>query len=275
MSAADRQTSPFELLTRELPREARAQQGSDEITTWCPCCLEKTIPLRDGTCAFCDTPLTEEAIACAGETSSRTKVGTNGDKAGLRATIERAERPNRRSTPPHVQAPNADRIPRRRTRRQRHKPGHAPYSDEQILARIRLWADIVGSPPSKADWTPAKVKRRLATAQGHIERHIRRVALYELGDFPSDVTVRSRFGSMNSAIMQAGIEGFEPRSAGRQPTTGTGVGKPKIGRNALEEYIQDVQAHLDGDQVELKARLYALAMSAFWWADRMPGEESS
>jgi hypothetical protein len=121
-------------------------------------------------------------------------------------------------------------------------------------------------------WVIEQVRERAATARGHIERHTRLLALYEMGDFPAETTVRTRFGSMNSALVRAG---FEPRDAGRQPTTRKGIGKPKIGRDALAEYIADVQAHLDGDQVELKARLYTLAMSAFWFADRLAGEETA
>lgn len=254
-----RAPSPFDLLTRDLERDDRAHQGSDEITVWCSCCLEKTIPLRNGCCAFCDTPLTDEA-------KERDSLATV-DELALRRTQARADRTAvARDTPARV------RIPRRRIRRQRGKPGQRGYTDEQIIGRIQLWERLTGSPPAKADWSPSKLKRRAATVRGHIERHMKLLALYEMGDFPAEATVRARFGSMNAALVRAG---FEPRAAGRQPTTGQGIGRPQIGRDALERYIAAVQTNLDGDQTELKASLYELAMSAFWWADRLGGKESS
>ena len=276
-----------------LPRELRAHDGSDEITVWCPCCVERTVPGRNGCCMWCDTPLTDEAIDRNGaptivEPGLVIAPGPDGfyhpttDLPPLPAPRSPKVAKRRVGRTTSVEAPAREtpsgtqrnakvcqlRVPRRRKRNgNRHRRA---YSDEQILARIRLWAEVVGSPPSKADWNPAKVKGRLATARGHVERHLRRIALYEMGDFPSETLIRSRFGSMNAALVQAG---YEPRSAGRQPTTGQGIGKPKIGRRALEEYIEAVQANLDGDQVALKASLYQLAMSAFWWADGMAGEE--
>lgn len=48
-------TSPFELAVRDLPRELRAEQGSERITAWCPTCQERAVPMRNGTCAFCET----------------------------------------------------------------------------------------------------------------------------------------------------------------------------------------------------------------------------
>lgn len=39
-----------------LDRDERANQGNPNITAWCPNCDERTVPLRDGTCGFCDTP---------------------------------------------------------------------------------------------------------------------------------------------------------------------------------------------------------------------------
>lgn len=234
-----------------LDREERANQGSDELTVWCPCCLERTVPSRSGICLFCDTPLTAEAIERERESQPvviASKSPANEPPAGI----------------PAVFPEKTPRIPRRRDRRHLHG---RPYSDEQILGRIKLWAHVVGSPPSKADWTPAKLRRAAATARGVVERHLTRVALYEMGDFPSETTVRDRFGSMNSALVQAG---FEPRPTGRPPVSGKGTGlRPKIGRPALAEYMEKVSELLDGDQAQLKHALYDLSLSALYLADRI------
>lgn len=42
-----------------LERDERAHQGADESTMWCPECEERAVPMRDGTCGFCDTPLVD------------------------------------------------------------------------------------------------------------------------------------------------------------------------------------------------------------------------
>lgn len=270
-----------------LDREERANQGSEDLTIWCPCCLERTIPSRSGICLFCDTPLTEEAIEREPSSKLTSKFANSVSKFGNSGTADRADKVDRARasraeaarvkfdsegarkliTASNYGKPKPEptpRIPRRRDRR--HKHGK-PYSDEQILARIKLWAQVVGSPPSKADWTPSKLKSAAATARGVVERHLTRVALYELGDFPSETTVRERFGSMNSALVQAG---FEPRPTGRQPTTGTNIGtRPKIGRAALRDYMNHVTELLDGDEAQLKRALYDLSLSALYLADRL------
>ena len=263
-----------------LDREERANQGSEDLTIWCPCCLERTIPSRSGICLFCDTPLTEKAIEREASSKLTSKFGNSGtaDRADKvdRARASRAEGARvkfdsedarKLITASNYGKPKPEptpRIPRRRDRR--HKHGK-PYSDEQILARIKLWTQVVGSPPSKADWTPSKLKRAAATARGVVERHLTRVALYELGDFPSETTVRERFGSMNSALVQAG---FELRPTGRQPTTGTNIGtRPKVGRKAIAAYMEAVTDLLDGDEAQFKRALYDLSLSALYLADRL------
>ena len=84
----DRQSSPFELALRELPLERRAEQGSEQITAWCPTCQERAVPMRNGTCAFCDTPIatptpvnghgaTTEPAPAIEETSAEASVRLN------------------------------------------------------------------------------------------------------------------------------------------------------------------------------------------------------
>jgi hypothetical protein len=164
------------------------------------------------------------------------------------------------------------RVPRRRDRRHRHGK---PYSDEQIIARIMLWAKLTGDAPTKADWTPAKLRSRAAAAREEIERKLRLIALYELGDFPSETTVRDRFGSMNAALALAG---FEPRPPGRPPrpdneACARKVRKPKVGQDALASYFKRTEKLREkwGDGQALKGALYELALSAIAEADRIQG----
>lgn len=207
-----------------LDREDRAYEGSDEIVKWCPVCLENTVPLRDGSCGFCDTQL-------------------DGD----------------------VPTPAEPVVPRRRERRHNH--GTA-YTDEQIVARIQLWAQITGRPPSKRDWSPNQLRRQALKTRKQIDRLTRRLALYELGDFPAETTVRDRFGSLNAALVMAG---YEPRATGREPKERTvEAPKPKTGPKALAEYMAAVEeARQADDPVSLKQALWTLALSAISEADRL------
>jgi hypothetical protein len=213
-----------------LPRGERPQ-GSEDLTTWCPTCLERVVEMSNGTCGWCDMPLNgsehELRIAPEDAPALAPRHGTTGDR-----------RRARRVDTPVVQQATVTRLPRRRERRRNR------YSDEQIIARIRLWAKLTGSPPSKADWTPSKLRRFAARAKGEVERHLRQVALYEVGDFPSETTVRERFGSLNDALVLAG---FEPRAAGRpaKPENEGAAGsrpRAKVGPAALCDYYSETVA---------------------------------
>lgn len=40
-----------------LDQQQRARQGNPEVVMWCPTCQERALPMRGGTCGFCDTKL--------------------------------------------------------------------------------------------------------------------------------------------------------------------------------------------------------------------------
>jgi hypothetical protein len=50
-------------LAREAPpivlldRAERAREGNGELTAWCETCQERAVPMRDGTCGFCNTKI--------------------------------------------------------------------------------------------------------------------------------------------------------------------------------------------------------------------------
>lgn len=233
-----------------LDRGDRAHQGSDEVVRWCPACLENAVPMRNGACGFCDTPLI-----------------LVGDLDEL--PLPAQERFDESALVDEDRLPVEPRVPRRRERRHNHG---RPYTDEQIIARIQLWAEITGKPPSKRDWTPTRLRSQALKTRENIEALIGLVTLYELGDFPSESTVRDRFGSLNAALVQAG---FEPRTVGREPTTRvtSAPSKPRTGPQALEDYLAAVVAARErNDQAALKRALWDLAMSAITEADRLPGE---
>jgi hypothetical protein len=155
-------------------------------------------------------------------------------------------------------------VPERHDRRHGHGE---PYTDALILARIRQWARITGAPPTKSDWNPARLRQFARRATVHAEKHLRKVALFELGDWPSESTVRERFGSLNAALVAAG---FQPRAAGRPAASVTSVGRPRTGADALRGYFRTVMdARGSGDPSVLKTALYVLAMSAIREADRI------
>lgn len=249
-----------------LPLGERPQPRTNEITEWCPTCLERVVAMRNGSCGWCDTPLEEGAepdtSTLVPEPSFQvSKVETEVEGGGLGDVV-----PSSESDPAPV------RVPRRRDRRHRHGK---PYSDEQIIARISLWAKLTGEPPTKADWTPAKLRSRATAAREAIECKLRLIALYELGDFPSETTVRERFGSLNAALELAG---FEPRATGRPPRPDNDAAmraapKPKAGEKALRGYFDKVAELREqwGEGPALKAALYDLALSAIAEADRIIG----
>jgi hypothetical protein len=103
----------------ELLPVGERPQGSEDHTVWCPTCMERVLERGDGCCVWCDTPL--------GGDSSLTVV--EAPVVGLR---------NSTTTP----EPEPVRLPRRRDRG--HRRGK-PYTDEQVIARIQLWAKLTGS----------------------------------------------------------------------------------------------------------------------------------
>jgi hypothetical protein len=243
----DRRWAPIEV----LEREARAHQGSDEITKWCPTCLERVVPMRNGSCGWCDAPL----------------AGDEAPPPDQRPSVLVQDPAHPSPAPAREQKP---RVPRRvsrdgQRRDRRHRHGK-PFTDEQIIGRIQLWAQIVGRPPAKADWNPSRLRLYAKRARDIIDKHLRAIALYELGDFPSETTVRARFGSLNAALELAG---FEPRPTGRQPVSDIPQRKPHVGAIALRGYVRDVErAREQDDPWALKQALYDLAMSAIAEGDR-------
>lgn len=176
------------------------------------------------------------------------------------------ETPERSLPEPMTPVADLDDMPEPVDRRHHHG---SPYTDEDILARIRLWAKVTGRPPTKADWTPARLRDAASRAHNTVLKHVRTVALYESGDWPSETTVRERFGSMNGALIQAG---FPPRETGRQPKSERPFRKPPTGERALEDLYEAVRgARAAGVKPGLKAALYDLATSAIIEADRIPG----
>lgn len=160
-----------------------------------------------------------------------------------------------------------DTMPERRERRHNHG---TPYTDEELLDRVRLWKKLTGSPPSKGDWSPGQLRRRIAKAVLRVQALKERLAIYESGDFPNETTVRDRFGSLNSALVQAG---FEARSVGREPNVRLPGNrpKPKVGVRHLRLYWGRVQECRQPavSREELRDALYDLGLAAIAEADAM------
>lgn len=232
-------SAPLTLDTWDASESRYGRDGNTEVLDWCPVCVEYVASVKT-TCPWCDSELLPDRPTA--------------DVIQL-VPVE----------PPTAEPPK---IPPRRDRRHNH--GKA-FTDEQILARMRLWAQVTGAPPSKDAWTPAAIKLRAGAARQRIERLMTTVALYEGGDWPSEITVRAHFGSWTQAMLQAG---FEPRPPGRPPKSENAVlpQKPRTGPNALEEYKRNVdRARELGDKAMLKGALYQLAMSAIIEGDHIAG----
>lgn len=143
------------------------------------------------------------------------------------------------------------------------------WTDEEMLDRVRLWAVIVGRPPTFADWHPSQLdiqaKKLTTTLRKRLsaQEEIRR--LFEAGDWPGATAVRRHFGSLNAALV---IAGFEPRQRGGQPSELRPVHRP--GPKAVGELVADVeQAREDEDRAKLRESLYQLAVAALTEADRL------
>jgi hypothetical protein len=80
------------------------------------------------------------------------------------------------------------------------------WSEQRVLEAIRDWADLTGSPPTLADWSPAHA---LLEHEG--------AARYRSapGRWPSASTVAARFGSLRAAIEAAGLRPARERGKGR------------------------------------------------------------
>lgn len=64
--------------------DARAHEGSPDVTKWCPTCEERAVPMRSGRCGFCDTPLEQLP-----GTAPSIAQPVNGEVVNERAELER------------------------------------------------------------------------------------------------------------------------------------------------------------------------------------------
>jgi hypothetical protein len=81
------------------------------------------------------------------------------------------------------------------------------WSEQDILEAIRDWAELTGSPPVLADWSPAHAPAGSKASDRYRSQP---------GRWPSASTVVKRFGSMRTAVEAAGL----------RPTHGGGNGPP-------------------------------------------------
>jgi hypothetical protein len=147
------------------------------------------------------------------------------------------------------------------------------FKSGELLERLKLWALIVGRPPSEIQWGhPARIRGLIGRLRHRLQTHLDCLELYEQGDWPSYQTIVSRFGSMNAALVAAG---FEPRGRGKQPqeeldaemATARSNGRR---RESLEEAYERVgAARSEGDEEQLHDALVATAIAAFNEAERI------
>jgi hypothetical protein len=152
-------------------------------------------------------------------------------------------------------------VPPRRDRR------HDKFTDEIILSRIRLYEEITGAPPTKRDWTAAKLISDSKRLRERSEANIEKLLLYQAGDWPSETTVRERFGSLNAALVMAG---YDPRATGRQPKAQRPLRNMVAGDEGLDrlfERVEELRAAERG--AALRHALYDLAHAAIAEADRL------
>lgn len=150
----------------------------------------------------------------------------------------------------------ADLVPRRTPSRAR------PHltSPEAVLEAIVAWNARYGEPPTMMDWDPARARRH---------HHLWRISRFYLGDWPSIATVRHHFGTLNKAIVAAGLI---PRRPGRTSTGGRPDTRdhPDVApqQRMLALRVRSVVAAAGGaDATALTRALNDLAATALSWAD--------
>jgi hypothetical protein len=112
----------------------------------------------------------------------------------------------------------------------------AKWTRENVIEKIRRWAELYGEPPRAADWNPSSAKWAAQTY---------RIARYRLGDpatgepWPSLNAAKRPFGgSLNAAVRAAGLEPARPGPKRR----GT-LGPERLG---AAEMPPEVRAELGG-----------------------------
>jgi hypothetical protein len=154
-------------------------------------------------------------------------------------------------------------VPRRK------ESGARRFTDEELLDRLHLWRAIVGRPPTMRSWDPSRLEdtiaKGIANLRERVATHRQIQDLYRAGDWPSERTVRDRFGSLNAALV---VAGYSPRAQGRhEPRLPR---PPQVGPEALAARVEAVErARLDGRKNPLRDALYDLAVAAMTEADRL------
>jgi hypothetical protein len=158
----------------------------------------------------------------------------------------------------------------------RHRTRRDRYTHDEIIAAILRWADAhEGEPPRQADWNPALLRTHARRMAVKAVAHLRRIAEYDAGDWPSEQTVRKYFGSWNAALAAAGFHD-QLRSSGNQPRERDLTLVPGTGAaDDLERLLETIcAAHHANDRGTLRATLLDLSLSAREWAMRIARSEN-
>jgi hypothetical protein len=149
------------------------------------------------------------------------------------------------------------------TRARRHLP-----SSDAVLDAMRAWTARYGEPPAMTDWDPARAR------QAHQER---RIARFYDGDWPSIATVRHHFGSLNRAVVAAGLRPRVPgerTASGRRPSGRTDGPLPERPQQVLALRVRSVAVTAAREDRRLLAEaLGDLAVAAYSWADEIRAHE--
>ncbi|MGH2948250.1 MAG: homing endonuclease associated repeat-containing protein [Solirubrobacteraceae bacterium] len=160
-----------------------------------------------------------------------------------------------------------------------HKTRRDRYTHDEIIAAILRWADAHdGEPPRQADWNPALLRTHARRLAVKAVAHLRRIAEYDAGDWPSEQTVRKYFGSWNAALAAAGFRDHL-RSSGNQLRERDLTLVPGTGAvDDLERLLDSIcAAHHGNDREGLRATLLDLSLVARDWAMRVnrPGDQAA
>jgi hypothetical protein len=157
--------------------------------------------------------------------------------------------------------------PSREVTRERAPGGEqARWEGREVLEAIIAYANLTGEAPSKRHLNAAALARAAERGRARAREAEARLAIYSLGLWPCETTVRKHFGSWPAAVREAG---FAPRGRGR-PSGGAPVAMPKTGPAALEAAAGEVtKARESGDELALCEALRKLGAAALIEAEEI------
>jgi hypothetical protein len=152
------------------------------------------------------------------------------------------------------------------------------WTKELVLLKIREWKEIMGQPPTGADWNPSRCRFFAMGNQARADRWWKSLEEYERGDYPSYTTVQDLFdGRWSHAVEEAGFVPLPPGRPSREMRqqwigASDADSANQAGLEFQWEAVQEALRHPE-NRIELRNALLDLASIAATYAQELTGEE--